>query len=677
MVGKRLWLFLAIQTTLLILLLLVIGALVLRGERRGAEAREQLVEEIRSNAEAVDAVRSGLLRMAEDNGEVRESLGLPRRNYSFLQEAQESGDDESKAEPSPFVPYFSALQELIEYNRRNDSYVAVREFLDIEEVISFLEEERLWAESGGDGSYRISRQGEAIAYLELGAQEGTFSLRIPSKNERAIRSPEEFVDALEAELERRDRVARRREEAVSTLRNLAADPSVRELLRGEELYFGTLSITGDLLQLPVQKGHGEQIFSIQWNGATKTYAVGPRQEVEAQELRSSLQRELAEGDLRTERERVVEERVTELQELFGDPGFQAYLDTLNLSVSRVPREGEEYLYFDLQDESGNPKGSFAIQRLNGAVWVMDEDDVPLTSLRRIRDGDPEMERTSSRELDQEVPEVSGLLSRQGEETFLVIGSHERMADTVILAHINHRDGSIQLVSVPRDLYYRGRKINVLYPHYGGERFSEEISDITGLEISGYIAIDMYAFIDVVNILGGIDVTLREPLIDPTYRTKEDGRWSTLYYPAGTHTLSGIEALRLARSRHGDSDFGRAERQQAILRSLKSRLAELGTGEFATLYELASTLFRYVESDLSYYAVARLMAQARSYEITEQVVLNTDNILYHTYSNLYYSGKSAEEVDEDFYKGAWILLPKEDDWNVIRWYIRELLNEEAV
>ncbi|MFP4426951.1 MAG: LCP family protein [Spirochaetaceae bacterium] len=676
MIEKRLWIFLTVQSLLLVLLLLLNGALLIRQQRRGEESRERLVEEIRSNAEAVDSVRSGLLRLAEDSGEVRDSLMLPPRNYSFLEDERESGNGEAQEEASPFVPYFTALQELVEYNRRNASYAAVGEFLDIEEVLGFLREERLWAESAEEGRYRISRQEETVAHLELEEEPNTFTLTLPDRQRRTIRGAEEFVTALREELERRRSLERRRAEAERTLRGLEGDASVRELLGSEELYFGPLSVSGDRLQLPVLKGRNSRIFTVEWSAAGEVYTVGSQDGVEAEALPEALRLELSKADLRTEGERLLDSRVEELQELFEDSGFQGYLETLGLSVSRKPREGEEYLYFDIEERGGRRAGSFAIQRLNGAIWIMDEDDVPLTSLRRIKHGEPREEKSSSREFDGEVPEVSGLLSRQGEETFLVIGSHEQMADTIILAHVNHRESSIQLISVPRDLYYRGRKINGLYPQYGGERFCSEMADITGLEIAGYVAIDMYAFIDAVNILGGLEVTLREPLVDPTYRTKEKGRWSTLFYPAGTHRLSGIEALRLARSRHGDSDFGRAERQQSILRSMKRRISQLGTGDAGTLYELASSLFRYVESDLSYYAVARLLTQVRTYEITNQVVLNTDNILYHTYSNLYYSGKSADEVDEEFHKGAWILLPKEDDWNVIRWYIREFLDGEA-
>lgn len=673
MVGKRLYIFIAAQTAILLLCLVGITILMVRQSNQERETREQLVAEIRANSEAIESVRSGLLRVVEDTGEVRDSLMLPRRDYSFLDASE--GEEGASTEPSPFAAYFSALKELVEYNRNNASYEEVRAFLENAEVLAFISQEGLRPESGENGRYRILWNGELLARLEGSEEAGSFTLLMPEGEQVLISEPTELTTLLQEEISRRRELASRVEEAWVTLRDVIRDADVQELLRERELYAGRLSATERSVRLPIFKGRNEEVLSLRWEAGNDGYAVGEMSSLAPGELLDTFKRQLQEGDLRSDRERMVDARAAELEELFADPGFEAYLDSLGLSISREPREGEEYLYFDLQNvENGAPAGSLAIQRLNGTVWVMDEDDVPLSSLRRIQSGGAD--RTSSRDLDQPIPEVTGLLSREGEETFLMIGSHERMADTVILAHVDHERETIQLISVPRDLYYRGRKLNVLYPNYGGERFASEISEITGLRVTGYVAIDMYAFIDVVNILGGVEVTLGEPLIDPTYRTKVNGRWSTLYYPAGTHLLSGLEALRLARSRHTSSDFERAERQQQILSSLKNKLGNLGAQNMGTLYELVSTLLHYVESDLSSYELARLLTQARSYAVTSQVVLNTDNILYHTYSNLYYSGKSADEVDEDFYKGAWILLPKEDDWNAIRWYIREVLNEEA-
>jgi len=231
-----------------------------------------------------------------------------------------------------------------------------------------------------------------------------------------------------------------------------------------------------------------------------------------------------------------------------------------------------------------------------------------------------------------------------------------------------------LVSVPRDLYYRGRKINSLYRIYGPEYLVKTLSDITGLEIQDYIVIDMYAFIDVINILGGIDIYLEEALIDPTYRVKNDGTWGTLYYERGTHHLDGIESLRVARSRHYSSDFGRAERQQQIIWAIKDKIVSLGIHDMGKLYDLVQVLFEYIDTSLTPFEAVSMYKNFGSLETERSYVLNTDNVLYDTYSNVYFLEDKTIAEKEDYDKGAWILLPIDNNWDLIPWYVGTLLRK---
>ena len=238
--------------------------------------------------------------------------------------------------------------------------------------------------------------------------------------------------------------------------------------------------------------------------------------------------------------------------------------------------------------------------------------------------------------------------------------------------MNSSTNKIDLISLPRDLYYKGSKINLVYKTYGPEIFIKEIKEITGLDISNYIIIDMFAFIDVVNILGGIDIELKNDLIDPTYKIKDNGRWSTLYYKKGKYHLGGIETLRLARSRHYSSDFGRAERQQQIIVSLINKFKEFDIKEAGKLYDLIKVLIHYVDTDLTPFDIVNLFKNYKDSELAGKTILNTDNVLYNTYSNMIYL--KDKEVADNFYRGEWILLPIRDDWNVIRWYIRTLIEK---
>jgi LCP family protein required for cell wall assembly len=235
---------------------------------------------------------------------------------------------------------------------------------------------------------------------------------------------------------------------------------------------------------------------------------------------------------------------------------------------------------------------------------------------------------------------------------------------------------VDLISIPRDLYHKGLKINAFHRLYGIDQLARELSDITGLKIDKYVIIDMFALIEVINILGGIDVSLEKQLVDPTYRIKrDDGTWGTLYYPAGDYHLNGVQALRIARSRYTTSDFDRSKRQQLVMEAMADQLKSLALKDVDKIYQLIRAMAAYVKTNLSVTEMLYFYLKYKDYAINAGNVIDTTNVLYHTFTNVYLLGEEAKEemeTNEDFDRGKYILLPRNNDWNLIRWYVRNLI-----
>jgi len=226
--------------------------------------------------------------------------------------------------------------------------------------------------------------------------------------------------------------------------------------------------------------------------------------------------------------------------------------------------------------------------------------------------------------------------------------------------------------VPRDIYYKGRKLNAYYRLYGPERLKEIVEIITGLKISRYFFIDMFAFIDVINILGGIDITLDQDLIDPTYKVRNNGVWSTLYYKKGTYHLDGIETLRIARARHFTPVFSRDDRQQKIIISLHNKISELSITDFDVIYNIIKTVITYLDTDISITESLGLLNDVKNINKFNKIILSTENILTQTHTNLMYLGLEEDDVDDDFDKGAWILVPVNNNWNNINYFLQKTM-----
>jgi anionic cell wall polymer biosynthesis LytR-Cps2A-Psr (LCP) family protein len=151
-------------------------------------------------------------------------------------------------------------------------------------------------------------------------------------------------------------------------------------------------------------------------------------------------------------------------------------------------------------------------------------------------------------------------------------------------------------------------------------------------------------VQVIDTLGGVDVTVAHPILDETYpddlNTEDPYAYFRLYIPAGPQHLDGTTALQYVRSRHGDllSDFGRSQRQQQVLVALKTRVQTM----FALTHvpSLVSALEGSVKTDLSVPAIVQLAALSRNVQasnIHQQVLAAPD------FASLGYSPDGTQQV----------------------------------
>lgn len=130
------------------------------------------------------------------------------------------------------------------------------------------------------------------------------------------------------------------------------------------------------------------------------------------------------------------------------------------------------------------------------------------------------------------------------------------------------------------LYTYGQEHPDLYPDAeehgsqpGIEATRDAVEAVLGLTIQYYVLIDMQGFADLIDALGGIELTLPEPVLYGA-NTYDDGTPAPAAgtLPAGTYVMTGEEALWYVRSRYGTNDYVRMERQrevqEAILRQFE-------------------------------------------------------------------------------------------------------------
>lgn len=188
-----------------------------------------------------------------------------------------------------------------------------------------------------------------------------------------------------------------------------------------------------------------------------------------------------------------------------------------------------------------------------------------------------------------------------------VGDHNGRSDAMMLAQITPATGDVKLVSFLRDLYvpvpgHGKTRLNAAYFYGGEELLKRTLADCFGVRIDRTAAVDFAAMADVIDRMGGVELTVTEAEVRElnsilaTYCRDNgipvDG---LMLEHSGTVALNGLQALSYSRIRSLDSDFGRVNRQQQVLAGLLNRAAVL---DGFTLLQLALQNMEHIRTDLT-------------------------------------------------------------------------------
>ena len=160
-------------------------------------------------------------------------------------------------------------------------------------------------------------------------------------------------------------------------------------------------------------------------------------------------------------------------------------------------------------------------------------------------------------------------------------------DTMMVVTIDPVGLSASVLSLPRDLWVEIPDIGldrVNQAHYFGELYEypgggpalamETVSAFLGVPLNYYATVNFDAFIEVVDLIGGITIEVPETIDDPNYPDSCYGI-DPFVIEAGTHRLDGAQALKYARTRATfGGDVDRAGRQQAVILAVRDQILQL-------------------------------------------------------------------------------------------------------
>ncbi|MGY1731054.1 LCP family protein [Geodermatophilus sp. SYSU D01045] len=218
-------------------------------------------------------------------------------------------------------------------------------------------------------------------------------------------------------------------------------------------------------------------------------------------------------------------------------------------------------------------------------------------------------------------------------------------DTMILVHVPADGSGASFVSFPRDAWveipgHGTDKLNAAYAYgaaevdddapesekqaAGAQLLIQTINGLSGLQIDHYAEVDLLGFFELTSVVGGVEVNLCHAV--------DDSQYSGAVFPAGEQTISGADALKFVRQRHGvrpdgtaalpRGDLDRIVRQQVfiggVLRKILSQDVLLDLGKQRELVRAVSESLT-VDEDLDLLDLAQQMQSVTAGDIQFQTV----------------------------------------------------------
>lgn len=267
------------------------------------------------------------------------------------------------------------------------------------------------------------------------------------------------------------------------------------------------------------------------------------------------------------------------------------------------------------------------------------------------------------------------------------GNHDgpTLSDSITVMNYDTQKNIVKSVGVPRDVWSGTLrdKINSAYAYGEAKKdggglvlAKAEVGAIIGEPVQYAVVINFNEFINLIDILGGVDVQVEKSFVDKEFpiEGKENDecngdteyrcRYKSVSFSKGLTHMNGETALTFVRSRHaqGDegSDFSRNKRQQLVMGAMKERVARLVLSfNLPTLERLYTGVNTLIKRDIS--------NQELTYLLRNIVLLRNFK-------------QSATALPEELFKvpnyedydGKYVLVPEDASFSAVHSFVKQYL-----
>lgn len=252
-------------------------------------------------------------------------------------------------------------------------------------------------------------------------------------------------------------------------------------------------------------------------------------------------------------------------------------------------------------------------------------------------------------LDNRIANSQSVMSSVFVKNILLIGTDGRSdddvgrSDSMMLLSIDSKNSKLTVTSIMRDIYldipdYHYDKLNAAYSYGGATLLIDTIEENFSIKIDDCIIIDFDAFMDIVDSVGGIDVTISDSemneinnvLMSEGNKIAGDSKMDGLLTTSGDIRLNGKQALTYSRIRYvGNADFERTQRQRYVVNAIIDRLKTPNIFRIGSFLNATSSNVSTNMDVLEMYLLSLQAPFMLGYDVTQQRIPAEDTWYYDT------------------------------------------------
>lgn len=191
---------------------------------------------------------------------------------------------------------------------------------------------------------------------------------------------------------------------------------------------------------------------------------------------------------------------------------------------------------------------------------------------------------------------------------LLVGADKReswkesgRSDSVMIATMDLKHKKLKVASLMRDMYveipgHQDNRFNAAYSFGGVSLLYQTIAVNFNIRLDGYVVVDFKAFKDVINTIGGVEVTLTEKEQAYLVKKYKNKKGTVADVEVGRNIMNGEQALAYTRIRQdAKGDFGRTERQRNVVQAI---FKEVKSMSYQDVLDMVNKVTQNVSTDLT-------------------------------------------------------------------------------